>query len=377
MGAPEPLGADCAGQTFHAERGNEIQETIGEEETTMNEIPILSISLGPRDLVGRRARGIVGHRPNRRRADRAPAHAQPGLLPGPRRTHLGGRRALRGDGPSPQPEPWPLGSPAQKTGWQAAFMDHIVAPVMCLIADPEAAETGQLLAGTDGGGILRSADGGLTWQSSNFGLHNQSILALAWTAAPPAQAWPRWSVVFACTEEGLYRSPNAGRGWKRADCPPNFYQCIAPAPDFHHSRLVLAGSEEAGLFRSTDGGRSFQPVAGTPTQVNAIVAVPGGWVLSGGEAALAIRRRRELAAHPRQPRRADPVRPRRYPAGGHRHWDSAQGAAHMELTWAINQLNQNGERIRSLVADVSAGASPTQTRRRCLVDPRSGLPSFG
>ena len=248
----------------------------------MNEIPILSFSLGPETLWAAGPGGLLAIDPN---GTELPV---PQPMRSPACCLAQGKRILIGGAPygvavHPRCQELAAGLPGAEESWQAAFMDHVTAPVMCLIADPEAAETGQLLAGTDGGGILRSADGGLTWQSSNFGLHNQTILALAWTTAPPAQAWPRWSVVFACTEEGVYRSPNAGRGWKRADCPSHFFQCIAPAPDFHRSRRVLAGTEEAGLFRSTDGGRSFQPVAGTPSQVNAITPVPGGWVMSGSE----------------------------------------------------------------------------------------------
>jgi hypothetical protein len=199
-----------------------------------------------------------------------------------------GERVLVGGTPygvayHPRSQDLAAGVAGAEEGWQAAYMDHVSAPVMCAVADPAEPESGQLLAGCHGGGILRSADGGKSWQTSNFGLHDPVILALAWTPEPPARVWPRWSVVFACAEGGIYRSPNGGRGWKRADCPPAVYQCIAPALDFHRSRLVLAGSEEAGLFRSTDGGRSFQPVAGSPTQVNSVLCVPGGWVLSGGE----------------------------------------------------------------------------------------------
>ncbi len=168
-----------------------------------------------------------------------------------------------------------------ETGWQAGFMDHVSAPVLCLVADPAGEE---LLAGTQGGGILRSSNRGESWQVSNFGLQDTKILALAWAPAPSAQAWPRWSTVFAGTEEGIYRSPNGGRGWKRTDCPAAFYQCIAPALDFPRSRLVLAGTEDAGLFRSTDGGRSFRPVAGIPSQVNSILAMDDGWLMATAEA---------------------------------------------------------------------------------------------
>lgn len=172
--------------------------------------------------------------------------------------------------------------------WQASFMDLVNAPVLCMAASPAGNPGGDtLLVGTEGGGVLRSGNGGEHWQSSNFGLQTLVVLALSWAAPASADAWPRWSTVFACTEEGVYRSPNAGRGWKRADCPGAFYQAVAPALDFPQSKLVLAGTEDAGLFRSNDGGRSFQPVADTPQQVNSIVAMPetlgGGWLLSSAD----------------------------------------------------------------------------------------------
>jgi hypothetical protein len=61
------------------------------------------------------------------------------------------------------------------------------------------------------------------------------------------------------------------------------YQCIAVAPDYHSSGIVLAGTESDGLFRSIDGGHNFSPVPDTPSQINALIAVENGWLLSDAE----------------------------------------------------------------------------------------------
>jgi len=121
--------------------------------------------------------------------------------------------------------------------WQAAWMDNVDASVLCLIADPRITETGTLLAGTAGGGILRSHNRGHSWDVCNFGLRDYTVLALAWAPSAPEDAWPRWDVVF-------------------------------------------AGTETMGLWRSTDGGRTFAPVTEGPQRVDALTSTPDGWLLS-------------------------------------------------------------------------------------------------
>jgi hypothetical protein len=168
----------------------------------------------------------------------------------------------------------------QGENWQAGWIDIVEAPVVTLAADPQVELTGVILAGTDGGGILRTANRGSHWYARNFGLRSFNVLALAWAPPAPPTVWPQWQTVFACTEEGIYHSPNAGRGWKRSDCPEAVYQTLAVGSDFHESGVVLAGAESAGLFRSTDGGHSFARVAQAPGQINALAAIPTGWLLS-------------------------------------------------------------------------------------------------
>jgi hypothetical protein len=169
---------------------------------------------------------------------------------------------------------------ANGENWQAGWMDNVDAPVVTLAADPDVEHSGVILAGTDGGGILRTVNRGSHWFTRNYGLHSFSVLALAWAPLAPKEAWPRWQMVFAGTEEGVYHSPNGGRGWKRSETPEAVYQAIAISPNYHRDGIVLAGTEGDGLYRSTDGGHIFRRVDGAPQQVNALAANANGWLLS-------------------------------------------------------------------------------------------------
>lgn len=159
--------------------------------------------------------------------------------------------------------------------WQAAWMDGVTSQVTALAADPRVAETGVLLAATDGEGMLRSQNRGQSWSVCNFGLHSYSILTLAW--APAATSWPAWEIVFAGSDEGCYRSPNGGRGWKRCNGISGVVQALAVAADFGATGVVLAGAEDTGVWRSTDGGQTFESVGGAPQSVNAMATGGGKW----------------------------------------------------------------------------------------------------
>ncbi len=170
--------------------------------------------------------------------------------------------------------------------WQAAWQEGADAAVLTFATALDYVDSGLILAGSEGDGVLRSRDRGFRWEPSNFGLRNLTILTLAWAPPMRADAWPRWQVVFAGTEEGIYRSPNAGLGWKRSESADAAYQTVAVAPDVHTSGLALAGTEANGLWRSTDGGRSFSIVETAPEQINALVALTDAgneschWLLS-------------------------------------------------------------------------------------------------
>lgn len=171
-------------------------------------------------------------------------------------------------------------SPDVGGNWQASWMDGVDTSVLCIAPDPRAADSGVLLAGSAGGGVLRSQNRGDSWLVCNYGLYDFTVLALAWAPPTPEGVWPKWEIVFAATEEGVYRSPNGGRGWRRSEGIEGVVQTLAVGQDFHTTGIVLAGTESAGLWRSSDGGRSFAPVANGPQRVDALTATATGWLLS-------------------------------------------------------------------------------------------------
>lgn len=115
--------------------------------------------------------------------------------------------------------------------------------------------------GTEEDGILRSDDGGRTWAGANPGLLDLTVLALAFS--PDAA---RDQTGFAATASGLYRTRNGGKSWRAVELPRDemAVQCVAVSPAFARNRLVFAGTEDAGLWRSDDGGVRWDAVPGLP-----------------------------------------------------------------------------------------------------------------
>lgn len=163
--------------------------------------------------------------------------------------------------------------------WQAGWMDHTTAPVLAFAAAPDTDQSGLVLAATGGDGLLRSTNHGRTWSLCNFGLHEFTLLALAWAPPPPPGRWPRREIVFAAGDRALYRSPAGGLGWQRLALPvEDAFQALALSPTFHDDGLVLAGSENNGLWRSHDGGRTFARVETGPERVDSLLASAQGWL---------------------------------------------------------------------------------------------------
>lgn len=162
--------------------------------------------------------------------------------------------------------------------WQGCWLDSCEAPVVCVAPDPRAA--GVLLAGTEGGGVLRSSDHGASWTVGNLGLRSFNVLALAWAPPDPPTTFPAWETAFAATDEGVYRSPNGGRGWRRCAGADGVFQALAVSRRWPADGAVLAGTEAGGLFYSADKGHHFAPVAGAPPEVDALAALDRGWLLA-------------------------------------------------------------------------------------------------
>ncbi len=123
----------------------------------------------------------------------------------------------------------------------------------------------------DNGGVWKTTDAGATWKASFTADENNSIGSIAIAPSDP-------NVVYAgsgeatqrpdlSTGDGLYRSGDAGKTWQHLGLRDG-QQIPAIAVDPHDAnRLFVAvlghpygPNAERGIFRSTDGGRTFQKV---------------------------------------------------------------------------------------------------------------------
>ena len=109
-----------------------------------------------------------------------------------------------------------------------------------------------------GGEALRSLDGGATWETLEDPGSGYGVRQLV--------AHPRIAnTVFAVTTEGLFRSADAGLHWKaiRGGLPRDFgaeWLVIDPVSPRRMYLATEGGHPEPFLFRSLDGGSSWQPM---------------------------------------------------------------------------------------------------------------------
>ena len=107
---------------------------------------------------------------------------------------------------------------------------------------------GDLFAGTAEGGIYRSTDQGQDWVSINSGIGVMNVTAVVVDKA---------NIVFAGTmgAAGIYRSAENGDQWYRSNTGLADSNVIAMAID---STGTMFASTQSGLFKSSDGGSSWQ-----------------------------------------------------------------------------------------------------------------------
>ncbi len=130
-----------------------------------------------------------------------------------------------------------------------------------------------ILVGTIGQGVMRSHDGGESWQRIGIyqGMHSDAMVRML--ASHPR----RPNVVYAGTDKGLYCSDDVGASWKQVDSPMNTYAVWAITIDPLNPDIMFAGTGTpcpSKVFRTTDGGKSWEDKAATIADECPNVGIP-------------------------------------------------------------------------------------------------------
>lgn len=140
-------------------------------------------------------------------------------------------------------------------------------PPAPLITTMVAAPGGVFVVGTAEDGIFCSTDRGMNWSAWNFGLLDLNVFSIA-----VSSDFEEDETLFAGTDSGIFRSTNGGRSWREVSFPPD----AAPVISLQavETGVLFAGTESHGLFYSEDGGKTWARRGAKVVRdmVNALVA---------------------------------------------------------------------------------------------------------
>ena len=141
--------------------------------------------------------------------------------------------------------------------WEAANAGITDLRIRAMVIDPQDDQT--VYAGTDGTGVFKTTNGGRLWKAVNRGLIDKVIRSLVIDPDNP-------NLLYAGTWHGVYKTTDAGENWQ-AD-PEGLYDVdvCALALDPTNSKILYAGTQPRGVFRSTNGGKTWIPGANPLTE---------------------------------------------------------------------------------------------------------------
>lgn len=119
-----------------------------------------------------------------------------------------------------------------------------------------------LISGAEEGGVYKSVDGGDSWTKLQGGLP-EGLVGKVGVSASPADPDRVWAIVEAEPDGGVYRSDDGGETWTRTNADNNlrqrawYYTHVQADPVDPNTVYAL----NTGLYRSVDGGTTFEAIA--------------------------------------------------------------------------------------------------------------------
>ncbi len=113
-----------------------------------------------------------------------------------------------------------------------------------------------ILLGTVGTGMWRSTNGGQTWarpKGTRDKMPWSEFIIFSLTRHPKDP-----QVIFAGTQDGLYRSDDKGASFEKVDSEMNDYDVWSVAIDPSDPDTMFAGCRPGAIFRSKNGGQDWQ-----------------------------------------------------------------------------------------------------------------------
>lgn len=118
-----------------------------------------------------------------------------------------------------------------------------------------------LISGAEEGGVYKSTDGGDTWVKLGGGLP-EGLVGKVGVTVSPANPDRVWAIIEAEPDGGVYRSDDGGETWTRTNSENKlrqrawYYTHVQADPRDPNTVYALNTS----LYRSVDGGRTFDPI---------------------------------------------------------------------------------------------------------------------
>jgi photosystem II stability/assembly factor-like uncharacterized protein len=181
------------------------------------------------------------------------------------------RPATAAASPSPTPSPVPSGAPSPPTTlqWRSIGPTASGGRIATIVGSP--LDPALMYAGAAGGGVWKSTSGGLTWSPVFDAQTTQSIGAIAISPASADDVWvgtgEAWVRNDVLPGDGIYHSTDAGKTWTRTGLTGTSQIARILIDPRDPQRIVVAAlgdpfrdSPERGVFRTTDGGKTWQKI---------------------------------------------------------------------------------------------------------------------